>query len=53
MVMHAPGDLASLHTAPPFYTGLSDKLEFLEGEKSSAPPGKKKEGGGGQPAKKG
>ncbi|KAJ7332859.1 hypothetical protein JRQ81_015039 [Phrynocephalus forsythii] len=36
-----------------YQKGLSDKLEFLEGEKSSAPPGKKKEGSGGQPVKKG
>ncbi|XP_020638862.3 putative rRNA-processing protein EBP2 isoform X2 [Pogona vitticeps] len=42
-----------LNAIKKYQKGLSDKLEFLEGDKSSAPLGKKKEGSGGQPVKKG
>ncbi|XP_061488621.1 probable rRNA-processing protein EBP2 isoform X2 [Rhineura floridana] len=42
-----------LNAIKKYQKGLSDKLEFLEGEKAPAPQGKKKEGAGGQHTKKG
>ncbi|KAH0618717.1 hypothetical protein JD844_018158, partial [Phrynosoma platyrhinos] len=41
-----------LNAIKKYQKGLSDKLDFLEGEKASAPQGKK-EGTGGQPVRKG
>ncbi|XP_042299797.1 probable rRNA-processing protein EBP2 [Sceloporus undulatus] len=41
-----------LNAIKKYQKGLSDKLDFLEGEKTSAPQGKK-EGTGGQPVRKG
>nr|XP_056700528.1 probable rRNA-processing protein EBP2 [Euleptes europaea] len=42
-----------LHAVKKYQKGLSDKLEFLEGEKPPSSQGKKKEGTGGQLTKKG